>query len=686
MRKGQWLRGCPTSRRNRFIQIIPICLLIAAVGVIADRENTNSYLRELRTSLIETSLTLRAQIERELAESFVISRAMVAEIALRPELQQNEFSAKAERLIGNSPEIINIAAAPGLIVKYVYPLERNSAVLGLNYRSTNEQLAAVELARVTRKPVLAGPVDLMQGQVGFIVRDSVYFDDPTTQKEVFWGVVSVVVDSDQLFRHAGNIEQENRVKIAIRGKDGLAENGGMVFGDSSIFFGDPVLQNIELPFGSWQLAVLPVNGWPQKALNSGTIWAVVLLVGFLAVLFLDALFSARAKKEQAQRQLIDAIETIEDGFVVYDAHDRFVMCNSKYREFYRKSAHLFVYGRTFTEIIKRGVEAGQYPEAKGREEEWCKERIAAHSQPSGEIRQKIEDGRWLKISERKTPDGGTVGFRVDITELVRSREAAVAAEKAKSDFLANINHEMRTPLTVIQGYSAFLLKPQYLPSYAPIMAELEGSQLSRPELKDAVTNLLSDLRDYAGKIRTASQTLLSLINDSLDFSDVLAGNMVLASDRVNAKKVAESVIEDYKCQADARNVALLVDIDDMAIRGDEARIRQILENLVSNAVKFTEDGQIEIKAESDNGFMNFKVSDTGIGIDETRQKEIFETFAQGDGSNTRAYGGTGLGLALCYNLVKLHGGCLKVISKTGVGSTFSFTIPLWSQPQRSSQA
>jgi len=667
--------------QNRLFQFAILCSLVAGAGLFADRFNTDRHLVSLRASLLEMSATLRAQIERELTESIVVSRAMVAGIATNPDLNQVEFAAQAARLKRQNSEIVNIAAAPGLVVKYVYPLERNGAVLGLDYRATEVQLAAVELARVSKRPVLAGPVDLIQGGVGLIVREPVFVANPSTGKDEFWGIVSVVIDWGLFLDRAGVIDQSRILSIAIQGRDGIADSDAMVFGDSNTFRNDPVLQTVELPFGFWRVAVLPLNGWPTRAPNSTTIWAIVFLLGLMAALAWNALFKARVNKERAQRQLLDAIETTDDGFAFYDARDRFVMCNSKYRKFYQKSEHLLVAGHNFSQIIRGGIQAGQYPAAKGREEDWFQERMKAHNQPHSEVIQQIEGGHWLKISERRTPDGGTVGFRVDITELVHAREAAEAANKAKSEFLANINHEMRTPLTVIQGYNTFLLKPQYLPSYAPMMAALEKKRLSRPGLKKAVNNLLSDVSDYAKRAEDASKTLSTLVSNSLDFSNIEAGNMILASDRIKIGGIVSSLVKKYECQAESKNICLNVNVDSVDIRGDETRVRQILDSLIGNAVKFTETGHVTIRAESKEGYMIFEVCDTGIGIEEAHQEKIFQTFQQGDGSNTRKYGGAGLGLALSYKLVQLQGGCMKVNSKTGLGSTFSFTIPVWTHPK-----
>ncbi len=173
--------------------------------------------------------------------------------------------------------------------------------------------------------------------------------------------------------------------------------------------------------------------------------------------------SAERQLAQAQAQLIDAIETMSEGFVLYDAADRLILCNGRYREVYPESADLIVPGVPFEVVLRRGVARGQYPQAIGREEEWLAARLAIHRQTHVDFEQEVANGRWLQVIERRTQDGGTVGIRIDITEqkrrereLLQAKEAAETASRTKTEFLANMSHELRTPLNAIIGFSEAL--------------------------------------------------------------------------------------------------------------------------------------------------------------------------------------------------------------------------------------
>jgi signal transduction histidine kinase len=227
------------------------------------------------------------------------------------------------------------------------------------------------------------------------------------------------------------------------------------------------------------------------------------------------------------------------------------------------------------------------------------------------------------------------------------------ASKYKSQFLASMSHELRTPMNAVLGYTRMLLMNVY------------------GELPEKV-------RDVHGRIDKSGRHLLGLINDVLDFSKIEAGQLTLTVNPYSIKDVIQAVVAGTQSLATEKNLVLTTTIpgDLPSASGDERRIAQVLLNLVGNAIKFTDSGEVRIDVAAKNGDLLVSVSDTGPGIPETERAKIFDEFRQAEGSITQKKGGTGLGLAIAKRIVELHGGKIWVESEVGKGSKFTFTLPM----------
>jgi signal transduction histidine kinase/CheY-like chemotaxis protein len=241
--------------------------------------------------------------------------------------------------------------------------------------------------------------------------------------------------------------------------------------------------------------------------------------------------------------------------------------------------------------------------------------------------------------------------------LVQTKEAAEDANRAKSEFLANMSHEIRTPMNGIIGMTELALN----------------------------TPLSARQRDYLQTAHRSAELLLVILNDVLDFSKIEAGKLHMESIEFSVREMLEETLKPFALRAHEKQCELMVDVKPSvpdALVGDPLRIRQVLVNLISNAIKFTDRGEIVVRVErtrvreDDRASVRFSVSDTGIGISREKQASIFRAFTQGDGSTTRQYGGTGLGLTICQQLVELMGGRIWVESEPHRGSAFHFVVTL----------
>jgi adenylate cyclase len=380
---------------------------------------------------------------------------------------------------------------------------------------------------------------------------------------------------------------------------------------------------------------------------------------------------AEAAARQAQAQLAEAIEAVSEGFALYDADDRLVVCNSRFKEMYVGTGLKIKPGIPYETIVRKAAETGIVPLSPNERDAFIAERLERHRNPKGAFEQQRSHGMWLKISERRTADGGNVGVLTDISELkarelqlgelvdrlAEARDAAMEATVAKSRFLANMSHELRTPLNAVIGITEMLIED----------TEESGNR---------------DAREPLERISRAGNHLLQLINEVLELSKIEAGKLEINYETVDVGALVHDLVGEVEPLAAKNSNRFVVECppDIGTVRSDPTRLRQIILNLLSNACKFTEHGQVSLSVSRSlsNGeeFLAARVADTGIGMTEEQLSKLFQEFSQADSSTTRKYGGTGLGLAISDRLCRMMGGRIEVKSKVGVGTTFSMRLPV----------
>ncbi|HET9707400.1 MAG TPA: PAS domain S-box protein, partial [Gemmatimonadales bacterium] len=381
--------------------------------------------------------------------------------------------------------------------------------------------------------------------------------------------------------------------------------------------------------------------------------------GDVLVMYED--ISDRRKAQDALSQLANIVQSSEDAIVGQTLDGAIVSWNAAAER---------MFGYSYTEIKGRNIGLLRPPDL-ATEADDILERIKRgdHVDHFETVRLR-KDGTpipvSLSISLTRDPRGRISGFSTiarDVSGEVASRaalrdarDAAQRLAQTRSSFLANMSHEIRTPMNAILGLTELLLD----------------------------TELAPEQRHSLTLVQTSAETLLTLLNDILDLSKIEAEHLQLESIVFDLEHLVESVVEMLAIRARERRLNLLADVAaDLppSVRGDPTRLRQVLTNLISNAIKFTHEGEVVVAAErvaaaDGRSLVRFAVRDTGIGIAADKLDAIFEEFSQADTSTTRKYGGTGLGLAICRRLVRLMGGTLAVSSDLGRGTEFSFAVPL----------
>ncbi|HEX6111379.1 MAG TPA: PAS-domain containing protein, partial [Geminicoccaceae bacterium] len=318
---------------------------------------------------------------------------------------------------------------------------------------------------------------------------------------------------------------------------------------------------------------------------------------------------AEEARREVERRLSAALESISEGFFLFDADDRMVLCNSRHRELYPGIADILEPGISFERMLRIAAERELVQDAIGRTEEWLRERLEQHRRPSGPHLQLQSDGRWIQINERKTQDGGTVGVFTDITQLKQreaelaelverleeARDQSAAVSRAKSNFLANMSHELRTPLNAIIGITEMLRE--------------DAAEVGQEEIQEPLERILR-----------AGNHLLHLINEILDLSKIEAGKFELHPEAFDLAMLVRDLATTVHPLAEKNRNRLEVHCPaDLGwMHADLTRVRQIVLNLLSNACKFTQDGEIRLVAERSAGdgagWVTILVSDTGIGM------------------------------------------------------------------------
>ena len=389
----------------------------------------------------------------------------------------------------------------------------------------------------------------------------------------------------------------------------------------------------------------------------------------------------------ADMRLRDAIETISEAFVLWDASNRLVTCNSKFQQLYELVDEAVVPGAARQDIIA----AGRQPVIVNSVTPDGSDEAGARS-----FEAQIEDGRWLRINERRTKDGGFVSVGTDISSLKRQEEGlmdsekalmanvadlrksrqtlevqaqqladlaekyaeqkseAESASKAKSDFLANISHELRTPLNAILGFSEIMQSGLFGPLGSEKYAE------------------------YVGDIRESGKYLLDVISDILDMSKIEAGRFMISRETIDIDKVVMDAMRVITPRAEEKAIALRAEAAcGVAVEVDRRALKQILLNLLSNAVKFTPaGGRVTVRSRAVGGAINLYIEDTGIGISKDAVERLGRPFEQVENQFSKSHKGSGLGLAIAKSLAELHGGSMRIRSTVGVGTVVLIRLPM----------
>ena len=942
------VRRLPIGKASLFL-FAAITALVVTLSYFLETTRFKSFTATERTEVGKLAEELDGILELLLFENELRARGLTAAFQSHSGIDQARFSELAANFQQKDTAVVNLAYLEDSVIALVYPFEENRAVIGRDLRNVKEQYAVLQQIQETGKTRIQGPVQLLQGIRGFILRMPVLPMDEANATTRPPASIAVVIDAEKLLELAcsavtGLDKSRGDFKVAVAS----AEPGSLVIGDAITSSEQPIVRNMDLLGAKLQLSVVPRKGWGTGYQKPWIAHLGIIAFGLAVFVGLSVLLQQYQGRLRAKAQLRTAVDSLADGFVLYDASDRLVLNNKRYAELHDKCSDAIKPGARFEDILRLGIRRGQFPDAIGREEEWLAMQLKKPGKAGRDFDVRLDDGRWLRVSDRPTPEGGRVGLRIDITNQIESRDRAEKAERrlidainalpagfwlfdsdgklalfndyycklyeksapavkigatsreilryglskgeypeaigreeewlqdlsdriaageyeweyplqngrwvksynqttsdggrvgirvditeqkkqqldlektnvrlrsalternaaeqrfsdvgkissdwfweqdknlrftyfsegfdnvmdgnsallfgktraeayadnpeimesadwkwleakytarasfrnfvysaggpsgnrkwfrisgmpvfdasgefsgyrgvgsdvsdlynalrqaeaantAKTEFLNTMSHELRTPLTVVLGFNAFLAKPELMPSIKSTQAQIDSGIITPDDAAQHLEAIKREVTRFAGKMDISGKHLLTLIDEILDLAMIDSGKMKIKVQEIKLHDVITSVMEQFQNVPDQKSVELIYEKSGDTVIADELRLRQILINLIGNALKFTDSGYIRISTEARVSEVAIHVEDSGCGIPDAKQQTIFDRFSQVDPSETRKRGGTGLGLAISRDLVELQGGELMLSSTEGVGSTFTFTLPI----------
>jgi PAS domain S-box-containing protein len=673
------------------VALLPVALLSASSIVLASRQVTSVVNKQVQTTAAVSAVVVGQQMAdlKTLLHSYATRPSLVIGVAgggVSNASVEANLQSLALAVPGISASFVASDAGTSL---YTYPLE--PAVIGTNFAYRNwytglvatghpyvsEAIVTKEAGNplaVTITDYIAGPTGPPAGILGinYSLQSIAAYSRTVGHAQ---GITLTVTDKVGTSLTAGgahglvSLAADPRIRAALAGKTGLLEYA-------------PVLSAGKL--GPRELsAYAPVvgTGWaviasiPENVAFAGLvrlrttvlIITVVLVLILLAGIRFFALSDRRRRHSDQQvqsrdRELARILESTDEAFASIDAGGAVTAWNIQAEDLFGWGA-LEMIGRNLVDTVippsareeyrrdLAGYREGAQSNLVGRRTEMAAVHHDGHEIP-------VEVSVWAHDT-----GNGFSAFVHDITarvaiqsELENARDQAMRASRLKSEFLANMSHEIRTPMNGVIGMSGLLLN-----------TDLDATQ-----------------RDYTETVCSSAEALLTVIDDILDFSKIEAGKLDVETVTFDLRSVVEEAAVLLAARAEQNGLELTCGIDPAlpaALRGDPGRLRQVLLNLLGNAVKFTSKGEVNLSARligdatSDVVTVELSVRDTGIGMTEASLERLFDAFTQAESSTSRRYGGTGLGLAISRQLVELMGGTLTVLSALGSGSTFSAVIP-----------
>lgn len=629
-----------TKPQPAFTLLQWLAIILAAVAMLFGVEFLVRYEQQrLQAEQLQQQLTiadkLRAQIETELNLPLYLTVGLASYInAKAGQIQDDELNILLPGLVRQAKHIRNIGIAPDNRISYIFPLAGNEQALHLYYPDLEEQWPVIADIITKRQARLVGPIALRQGGSAFVYRYPLFMADDS-----YWGIVSTVIDIMPIWQQLTENTAQLGVSIALRNRLDNARYSDAFFGDNRLFSNNPFLLNLAIRGADWQMA-LSVTEPP-----TARIWllrAFLYVTALVMLLLLCRLMHTLQRLKLSSRALSDNEQTLRsihdnvlEGIITVDHAGIIQTANQSCRRILGYPLNSLL-GQPWTMILDPAAKPLTLSslDTHAENEIECKAQRA-----NGEVFDLLLAHTLLPLYRKPRH---LLVLR-DISERKR-------VERLQSDFVATVSHELRTPLTAIKGTLGLAV--------GGALGELSDKQLKMLQLA-----------------QQSCKQLHQLVDDLLDFEKLHSGNMPFSIMPVQVEPLIAQCIAQLTANS-VRQVTLLLNNTAYTVMADEARLRQVILNLLSNALKFsTADTAVHINLEPIATHLKISVSDQGKGVPLAFEPLLFNRFAQANSATIREEGGTGLGLAICREIISQLNGEIGY-QRLAQGSCFYFTLPL----------
>ncbi len=632
-----------------------IAILSFTILVLSALSYTNSkkdtWEKDVKNRLFEILMTKKTKLEKALYSRIHYTKSVAAYVSLKPDLSIQEYYNLADELIDNDSVICTMGLSKNCIIGAVYPLEGHEAAIGLNLLAHPERNEIVQKTIKTRESFIAGPVELMEGGLAFISYTPI-FDKTIDYEGVFWGVTDIVIYQNQLLEQASLLAYESGFSFALRGYNGLGNEGAVWWGDKNIFDQNPVTVDIDIPNGSWVLAAVPKIGWASY-LNQDQVLLSLLIISSFFISILIWLLSRGMVKIRRNEQELNAIFRSMDSLIIeFDREGKYIKIPPLNPKLLFKSEAELV-NKTVYEIFPPAY-AKMFHKAILE---------CLNSKKIIELEYPLNiDGKelWFSAKVSRKSENRVILHAFDNTEKKNAMEKTLNSEQifkelnaTKDKFFSIITHDLKSPFNSILGFS-----------------ELLNEKIQEEDHEG--------IKKYARIINDSSQQSMDLLVNLIEWSQSQTGKMEYKPVKVDIVKLINEITELLNFSALQKAINIFKELPDyVEVSGDKHMISTIVRNLISNAIKFTHNGgKIVISAEQKQNELMISVSDNGVGIKKENIDKLFRIEDAQSTKGTQNEKGTGLGLILCKEFVDKHAGRIWVESEEGKGSDFKFTLPL----------